>query len=148
MLRVIKLSEKAKTPELVNGAMDLFSTKITTEVGEDAKLVIVYHTDLSVDVPEGYVGIITPRSDIYKKSIMQTDSVTAIWPGNNEELTVRFKTNTDVVPSVYKEGDAFAKMYFLVAWNPSQLDVEEFTSTVEEKTESTAIADEAANEAA
>lgn len=151
MLKVKKLSEKAKTPNMLgeNHALELFSTKITTEVGEDAKLVIVYHTDLAVQFPDGYCGVIIPKDDIYKKSIMQTNSITVLTPivVNNsdgtsystfsDEITVRFKTNTDVVPSVYKEGDAFAQMIIVPIYQIDQLDVEEFTSAVEEQVEAT-----------
>lgn len=108
-----KLSEKAKAPErahITDAGYDLSSTSITTEVGEDAKLVIVYHTDLAVEIPEGYVGLLFPRSSIFKKSLTLTNSVGVIDSGYRGEILCKFKTNTDVVPSVYKEGERFAQL--------------------------------------
>lgn len=132
-MKIRKLSEKAKTPEIVNGVIKLYSTKITTEVGEDAKLVIVYHTDLAMNIPENHVAILMPLDDIYKKSIAQTNSISVLNSKDIEkEIVVRFKTNTDVVPSVYKAEELFAQMIILPMYDIKQLEVEEFTSTVEE----------------
>lgn len=132
-MKIRKLSEKAKTPELLHGIIKLYSTKITTEVGEDAKLVIVYHTDLAMEIPEDHVAILMPLDDIYKKSIAQTNSISILNSKDIEnEIVIRFKTNTDVVPSVYKEGDLFAQMIILPQYDAKQLEVEEFTSIVED----------------
>lgn len=113
VVRFKKLSDKAKTPvraHKTDAGYDLSSSSITTEVGEDAKLVIVYHTDIAVEIPEGYVGLIFPRSSIFKKSLTLTNSVGVIDSGYRGELICKFKTNTDVVPSVYKEGERFAQL--------------------------------------
>lgn len=113
VVRFKKLSDKAKTPvraHKTDAGYDLSSSSITTEVGEDAKLVIVYHTDIAVEIPEGYVGLIFPRSSIFKKSLTLTNSVGVIDSGYRGELVCKFKTNTDVVPSVYKEGERFAQL--------------------------------------
>lgn len=108
-----KLSEKARTPNRAHkgdAGYDLTTSHITTEVGEDAKLVIVYHTDIAVEIPEGYVGLIFPRSSIFKKSLTLTNSVGVVDSGYRGEIMCKFKTNTDVVPSVYKEGERFAQL--------------------------------------
>lgn len=115
-IRFKKLSENAKVPTRAHksdAGYDLSSTKITTEVGEDAKLVIVYHTDIAVEIPEGYVGLIFPRSSIFKKSLTLTNSVGVIDSGYRGEMMCKFKTNTDVVPSVYKEGERFAQLVII-----------------------------------
>lgn len=113
VVRFKKLSDKAKIPvraHETDAGYDLSSSSITTEVGEDAKLVIVYHTDIAVEIPKGYVGLIFPRSSIFKKSLTLTNSVGVIDSGYRGELICKFKTNTDVVPSVYKEGERFAQL--------------------------------------
>lgn len=111
-----KLSDKAKTPvkaHKTDAGFDLTATKITTEVGEDAKLVIVYHTDVALEIPEGYVGLVFPRSSIFKKSLTLTNSVGVIDSNYRGEIMCKFKTNTDVVPSVYKEGERFAQLIII-----------------------------------
>lgn len=112
-IRFKKLSDKAKIPTRAHtsdAGYDLCSTKITTEVGEDAKLVIVYHTDIAVEIPSGYVGLLLSRSSIFKKSLILTNCVGVIDSGYRGEIIAKFKCNTDVVPSVYKEGERFAQL--------------------------------------
>lgn len=108
-----KLSEKSKIPTRAHNSdagYDLTASNITTEVGEDAKLIIVYHTDIAVEIPEGYMGLVFPRSSIFKKSLTLTNSVGVVDSGYRGEIMCKFKTNTDVIPSVYKEGERFAQL--------------------------------------
>ena len=103
-----KLSEKAVLPKRAyagDAGMDLTATKITTTINECGQLMLTYHTDLAVEIPEGFVGLLFPRSSIYKKSMAQTNSVGVIDSGYRGEVMVVFKTTTDVIPSIYKEGD-------------------------------------------
>lgn len=127
-IRFKKLTEKAITPvraHSTDAGYDLASTRITTEVGEDAKLVIVYHTDIAVEIPEGYAGFIFPRSSIYKKSLTLTNCVGVVDSGYRGEIMCKFKCNTDVVPSVYKEGERFAQ---LIVMPYTQVEFEESDS--------------------
>lgn len=126
-IRFKKLSDKAIAPtraHATDAGYDLCSTKITTEVGEDAKLVIVYHTDLAIEIPEGYAAFLFPRSSIYKKSLALTNSVGVIDSGYRGQIMAKFKCNTDVVPSVYKEGERFAQLVVMpvasVEWDESE----------------------------
>lgn len=115
-IRFKKLSDKAKLPMKAHegdASYDLCSTKITTEVGEDAKLVIVYHTDLAVEIPKGYAGFLFSRSSIFKKSLTLTNCVGIIDSGYRGGIMAKFKCNTDVVPSVYKEGERFAQLVIM-----------------------------------
>jgi dUTP pyrophosphatase len=71
---------------------------------------LVYHTGLAVEIPDGYVGLLFPRSSIYKKSLMATNSVGVIDSGYRGEIMMVLKATTDVVPAVYKEGERFAQL--------------------------------------
>lgn len=112
-LKFKKLTDKAVLPTKAHksdAGLDLTATEITTTVNECGQLMIVYHTGLAVEIPEGYVGLLFSRSSIYKKSLQQTNAVGVIDSGYRGELMVVFKSTTDVVPSVYKEGDRFAQL--------------------------------------
>lgn len=89
---------------------DLYSTRITNELDNSGKLVLVYHTDLSVEMPEGYVGIITMKPNIAERSISMCDSVKLIDSNFKGELNASFKITTDCIPTVYQKGEAFAQM--------------------------------------
>jgi dUTP pyrophosphatase len=115
-LKYKKLTEKAVTPTKAHdtdAGFDLTVSSITTELGEDGQLIIVFHTGISIELPDNYVGLVYPRSSIYKKSLYFTNSVGVIDSGYRGELIIRAKTNTNVVPSVYKEGDRFAQLIII-----------------------------------
>lgn len=108
-----KLSEKAVLPKRAyvgDAGMDLTATKITTTVNECGQLMLTYHTDLAVEIPEGFVGLLFPRSSVYKKSLALTNSVGVIDSGYRGEIMGVFKTTTDVIPSIYKEGERFCQL--------------------------------------
>ena len=115
-IRFKRLSDKAIMPiraHIGDAGVDLTATKITTELNEVNQLLICYHTDLAVEIPEGYVGLLFPRSSIYTKSLQFTNSVGVIDSGYRGELMVKMRSTTDVVPGIYKEGERFAQLVIL-----------------------------------
>ena len=61
-----------------SAGLDLWSTRITNELDSSGKLILTYHTDIAVEIPEGYVGLLFPKSSIAERSLMQTNSVGVI----------------------------------------------------------------------
>ena len=112
-LKFKKLSEKATLPVRAHksdAGLDLTTIGISSVINECGQLMLVYHTGLAVEIPEGYVGLLFPRSSIYKKSLMATNSVGVIDSGYRGEIMMVLKATTDVVPAVYKEGERFAQL--------------------------------------
>jgi len=111
-----KLDPRAVAPvraHNTDAGFDLVATRITTEINECGQLILVYHTDLALEIPEGYFAMIAPRSSIFKKSLALTNSIGVIDSGYRGEVMAKFKTTTDVVPAVYREGDRFAQLVIL-----------------------------------
>lgn len=143
-IKINKLDERAKLPTAIDNTItvyELYSTEITTEVGEDAKLILVYHTGCIIHIPFGYVGIITPKYDVAKKSIALTDSATIITSGNKNPIVLKFKVNTDSVPSIFKPGEGFAYLtivpsigvdYEFITDKPTEEEITDINKAVEE----------------
>lgn len=93
-----------------SAGLDLWSTRITNELDSSGKLILTYHTDIAVEIPEGYVGLLFPKSSIAERSLMQTNSVGVIDSDYRGELKVKFKITTDAIPTVYQKGEAFAQL--------------------------------------
>ena len=111
-----KLDERAVAPvraHSTDAGFDLVATDITTEINECGQLILVYHTGLAVEIPEGYYGQLMPRSSVSKKSLMLTNSAGVIDSGYRGEIMAKFRSTTDVVPSVYKPGEKFAQLLIL-----------------------------------
>lgn len=131
-LKFKKLSEKAVMPVRAHNGdagLDLTCTNITTALNEAGQLMIVYHTDLAVEIPEGYVGFLMPRSSIWKKSIMLTNHVGVIDSGYRGEIIAVFRATTDVVPKVYNQGDRFAQLVIVPIPEFEPIEVEELSET-------------------
>lgn len=111
-----KLDPRAVTPERAHksdAGIDLTCTQITTEINECGQLILVYHTGLAIEIPEGYFGLLVPRSSVYKKSLMLTNCAGVIDSGYRGEVMAKFRNTTDVIPAVYKEGERFAQLLIL-----------------------------------
>lgn len=116
VIKFKRLSENAIAPvraHTTDAGFDLTCSRITTEINECGQLVLVYHTDLALEIPEGYYGAIVPRSSISKKSLRQCNAPGTIDAGYRGEITVKMVSTTDVVPAVYKEGERFAQLLIL-----------------------------------
>lgn len=112
-LKFKKLKDRAVLPvRSTKGAagIDLTCTDITTSLNEANQLMLVYHTDLAVEIPEGYCGLLIPRSSIWKKSLLLTDSIGVIDSDYRGEIMAVMRSTTDAVPAIYKPGDRFCQL--------------------------------------
>lgn len=69
-----------------DAGMDL--TSVTKEIHGDY---LEYGTGIAVAIPEGYVGLIFPRSSISKQELLLCNSVGVIDSGYRGEIKLRFK---------------------------------------------------------
>lgn len=112
-LKIKRLSDKAVFPiraHQTDAGIDLTCTNITQEINEAGQLTLVYHTDLAIEIPEGYVGLVFQRSSVANKSITLCNAVGVIDSGYRGEIMGKFRSTTDVVPAIYKPGDRFAQL--------------------------------------
>jgi dUTP pyrophosphatase len=96
-----------------SAGIDLTCTEITTALNEANQLMLVYHTDLAVEIPEGYCGLLIPRSSIWKKSLWLTDSIGVIDADYRGEIVAIMKATTDTIPAVYKPGERFCQLVIM-----------------------------------
>lgn len=61
-----------------DAGLDLTAVSFTQEYDRSGKLVLVYHTGIAVEIPEGYVGLLFMRSSVSKYSISMTNAVGVI----------------------------------------------------------------------
>ena len=107
-LKFKKLNEKAVLPtrsHSTDAGLDLTTYGFTQEVDASGKLVLVYHTGLAVEIPEGHMGLIFMRSSVATKSVTLTNCVGIVDSGFRGEIIGKFKITTDSIPTVYQEGE-------------------------------------------
>jgi dUTP pyrophosphatase len=105
-----KLNAKAVTPaysKVGDAAMDLTAISLT-KVDKNEFGYLEYGTGLAFEIPEGYVGLVFPRSSISNSGLILTNSVGVIDSGYRGEVKVRFKHIPDT--SHYKPGDRVCQL--------------------------------------
>ena len=58
---------------------------------------VTYGTGLSFEIPAGYVGLIYPRSSVYKTGLMMSNSVGVADSGYRGEVFIKFTKNVHLV---------------------------------------------------
>ena len=90
-IRFKSLSESAVAPSKAHRT-DAGFDLVCTWVEEDRKRnCVIYHTDIAVEIPRGYVGLLFPRSSIYKNDIALTNCVGVIDSGYRGEVKAVFR---------------------------------------------------------
>ena len=93
-----------------DAGLDLYSTRITQEVDNSGKLVLVYHTDIAVEIPEGHVGLLFMKSSVAKRSLTMANAVGVIDAHYRGEIMLKYKVTTDAIPTVYQPGEACGQL--------------------------------------
>lgn len=91
-----------------DAGMDLTATSKSYDENNN----VVYGTGLAVEIPEGYVGLVFPRSSICKKDLFLTNSVGVIDSGYRGEIMAKFK-HTDNLPVEYRVGERIAQLIII-----------------------------------
>lgn len=118
-VRIKKLCEYAVVPKYAmsgDAGLDLTATsKMYDEYGN-----VVYGTGLAFEIPEGYVGLVFPRSSIYKKDLTLSNSIGVIDSGYRGEVTAKFKKSlshsigrTSYGNREYEIGERIAQMIII-----------------------------------
>ena len=126
-----------------SAGFDLYSTRITQERDNSNKPVFVYHTDIAVEIPEGYVGLLFHKSSVAKRSIMLTNAVGVIDSDYRNEIMAKMKVTTDAVPTIYAIGEPFAQLVIVPYLVAEPILVDEL-SEIERGTKGFGEADEVA----
>ncbi len=110
-IKAKKLHPEAVIPKYANpGDAGLDLTAISREADYENKQ-ITYSTGLAITIPEGYVGLLFPRSSVYKYGLSLCNSVGVIDSGYRGEIKLKFNMlNSD---KIYKKGDRVGQLIIL-----------------------------------
>lgn len=76
---------------------------------------IVYHTGLAFEIPDGYVGLVYPRSSVFAKNLIMTNCTGVIDSGYRGEVLAKFK-RLKADPrsgSIYENGNRIAQLIIM-----------------------------------
>ncbi|MBE7356707.1 dUTP pyrophosphatase [Staphylococcus haemolyticus] len=158
-LEIKLLSENATMPtrDRLDAGYDIFAAeKVVLEPQEKA----VIKTDIAVNIPEGYVGLLTSRSGVSSKThlVIETGKIDAGFQGNMginikndferkdlQSFVLRDVKNERIICSnnetkeyqSYKinKGDKLAQLVIVPIWTPELKEVKEFSNVSERGTD-------------
>ncbi len=142
-VKIKKLCENAVIPsyaKLGDAGMDLTATSMEMDNYGN----VSYGTGLAIEIPEGYVGLLFPRSSICKKDITLTNCTGVIDSGYRGEIMLKFKP-TNVFsnnplehlncigyvsnPGVYKVGERIGQIIIMPYPQINFIEVNELSDT-------------------
>lgn len=123
-----KLSGNAQAPKRAHDSdagFDLFCTGFDYPPSIDSMLFVEAKTDIAVHIPDGYVGLIFPRSSISNTRHMLRNSVGVIDSGYRGEIKLRF--SIDDSDKKYKIGDKIGQIVFIRLPKINLIEVDELS---------------------
>lgn len=127
-IKIKKLHNNAVIPQYAkagDAGMDLVATEVTDGYGFS----VTYGTGLAMEIPEGYVGLVFPRSSIRKYDISLTNCVGVIDSGYRGEIQATFRKEAGIPSKRYEVGDKIAQMIILPYPSIEFMEVEELSNT-------------------
>ncbi len=114
-VKIKKLSDKAVIPKYAesgSAGMDMVATSMKAYF-QGAIAYVEYGTDLAIEIPEGFVGLIYPRSSISSATtFVLANSVGVIDSSYRGEIKFRFKSITPV-GRLYNVGDRIGQIVIM-----------------------------------
>ena len=111
-VRIKKIKENAVIPTYAkdgDAGMDLVATRIISNTTFD----VSYGTDLAMEIPNGFVGLVFPRSSIRKYELAISNSVGVIDSGYRGEIQATFKKENGLDSLAYKVGDRICQIMII-----------------------------------
>ena len=112
-VKIKKLHNDAIIPKYAkpgDAGMDL--TAVSIDFTDEDYL--TYHTGLAVEIPEGHVGFLFPRSSVYKTGQQLSNSVGVIDSGYRGEIMLKYTRDiNETERTAYRPGDRVGQLIIM-----------------------------------
>lgn len=114
-VKIKKFNEKAVIPAYAkpgDAGLDLVATDFVMDGAGN----VIYRTGIAIEIPQGYVGLLFPRSSNAVKDLLLSNSVGVIDSGYRGEIMLKFKTNFriinnfDIIQEQHNNGETTEKL--------------------------------------
>ena len=127
-VKIKKLHPAAQIPAYAkpgDAGMDL----TTIDHPNKKETYIEYDTGLSMEIPEGYVGLLFPRSSVSKTDLILANSVGVVDSGYRGPIKLRFKEVPRKKFIEYEKGDRVGQIIIMPVPNFEFEEVDELSDT-------------------
>jgi len=131
-MKIKLLTPTAKVPVRAtsgSAGYDLFFDDIVPNTDAYMTHLVTISTGIAVEIPMGYVGLLFPRSSIYKTNLRLANSVGVIDSDYRGDVRVIFDTRMFPGMFGYNVGDRVAQLVLTPVYNPELVVTEELDPT-------------------
>jgi dUTP pyrophosphatase len=131
IVKIKRLNPNAVIPSYAkagDAGMDLIATSIISETPSQ----ITYGLGIALEIPEGFVGLVFPRSSIRKTRLQLSNSVGVIDSGYRGELQATFNKITTTIENQkndYNVGDRVCQIMIIPHPTVELIEVDELSET-------------------
>lgn len=123
--KLVPEAQKPKFGKPGDAGADLVATSVKLNTNQ-----VIYGTGIAVEIPEGMVGLVFPRSSIRNYDLAMSNSVGVIDSGYRGEIMVTFNVKNPSEPQeIYTEGDRIAQLVIVPVPLIQYTEVEELSET-------------------
>jgi dUTP pyrophosphatase len=123
-----KLDSQAQKPKFGkpgDAGADLVATSVKLEYNQ-----VIYGTGIAVEIPEGMVGLVFPRSSVRNYDLSMANSVGVIDSGYRGEIMVTFNLKKPAdIQEIYVVGDRIAQLIIMPVPLAQYVEVDELSET-------------------
>lgn len=88
-----------------------------------------YSTGLAIEIPEGFVGLIYPRSSITSKALMLKNAVGVVDSSYRGPIKLRFARFSNIKENLYSKGDRIGQLIIIPIPKVELVEVSELSET-------------------
>jgi dUTP pyrophosphatase len=129
-VRVKRVKDTATIPKYAtygDAGVDLVAVSKHSDM---MNMTVTYDTGLAVEIPEGYVGLVFPRSSVRKYDLQLSNSVGVIDSGYRGTIQFTFRVLDVDSPKMYEIGDRIGQLIVLPYPIVNFMEVDELSETV------------------
>ncbi len=124
--KLVPTAQKPKFGKPGDAGADLVATSV--DLSRDGQ--VVYGTGLAVEIPEGMVGLVFPRSSVRNYNLSMANSVGVIDSGYRGEIMVTFNFNSRTPDNtIYQVSDRIAQLVIIPVPLAQYVEVDELSET-------------------
>lgn len=128
-LKIVKMTEAAVLPKYAHATDAGLDLTATSRVYDQEHDCYIFGTGLKMEIPEGYVGLLFPRSSVYKTQMDMTNCVGVLDAGYRGEVKLIFRATSNLPVKHYKIGERVAQLIIMPYPKVNVLEVEELSKS-------------------
>jgi dUTP pyrophosphatase len=122
------LNKQAVLPKRAHESDAGYDLTATSRQDDSERGIITYGTGIAMQIPSGCVGLLFPRSSVYKTGLQLVNSVGVIDPGYAGEVMFKYRIVDDSL-NHYKPGDRIGQLVIVPIHTPELKIVDELDAS-------------------